>query len=101
MNFISVPAELKLMRREYFNKWYQIEIYYCAMILAKIPFLIFLGSIFFITIYLMSSQPLEIERFLKLYSVSVMTALISDCLGVVIAAKFGLVVSAQNICKQK
>ena len=34
---LTVPSEVKLMKKEYFNRWYGLNSYYMAMTLSKIP----------------------------------------------------------------
>lgn len=37
---ISVPLEVKLLRREYFNRWYSLKAYYMALTIASLPLLV-------------------------------------------------------------
>lgn len=34
----TVPLEMEIMRREHFNRWYQLGPYYMSVILFEIPF---------------------------------------------------------------
>lgn len=36
-NFNADPYEVKLLRREHFNRWYSLRAYYVAIQLSKIP----------------------------------------------------------------
>lgn len=95
-HFLSVPTEVRLLKREYFNQWYKLGPYYCAMICAKMPFQIFLALIYLTMIYLMSSQPLELSRIVMLYAVSFLIAMNSDSFGVLIASRLSIVVSVRS-----
>lgn len=88
---LQFPTEVKLLKREYFNQWYKLGPYYCATICAKMPFQILLAVIYLTLIYVMSSQPLEIDRMLMLYSISFLIALTSDSLGMLVASRLSIV----------
>ncbi|CAD7079016.1 unnamed protein product [Hermetia illucens] len=88
---LQFPTEVRLLKREYFNQWYKLGPYYCAMICAKMPFQIFLALIYLTMIYLMSSQPLELSRIVMLYAVSFLIAMNSDSFGVLIASRLSIV----------
>lgn len=34
---ISVPKEVQLLKREYFNRWYGLNAYFCALTFAQLP----------------------------------------------------------------
>ena len=34
---LTVPSEVKLMKKEHFNRWYGLNSFYMAMTLSKIP----------------------------------------------------------------
>lgn len=34
---ISVPTEVQLLKREYFNRWYGLNAYFCALTISQIP----------------------------------------------------------------
>lgn len=38
--FFTVPQEVQLLKREYFNRWYSLPAYFCALTIARIPFLV-------------------------------------------------------------
>jgi hypothetical protein len=35
--FVPVPTAVKLLKREYFNRWYGLKAYYMAITVASIP----------------------------------------------------------------
>lgn len=88
---LQFPTEVRLLKREYFNQWYQLSSYYLAMICSKIPFMLLLALIYITMIYLMSNQPLEFNRFSMVFLISILTGMTSDSLGVLISSRFNIV----------
>jgi hypothetical protein len=33
----AVPSEVQLLKREYFNRWYSLPAYFCALSIARLP----------------------------------------------------------------
>ncbi|XP_055376361.1 ATP-binding cassette sub-family G member 4 [Condylostylus longicornis] len=87
----AFPAEFHLLKREHFNQWYKLGPYYLALIVARIPFMLLIATIYLTIIYVMSSQPLELWRFGKMFSVAILTGLVSDSYGYVIGSRFNMV----------
>lgn len=92
---IIVPTEVQLLKREHFNRWYRIGPYYLSMIASKLPIQIGLAIFYITMIYTVSNQPLELNRMAMFYSISIMIALTSESLGVLIASRLSLIVSKQ------
>ncbi|XP_055839144.1 ATP-binding cassette sub-family G member 1 [Episyrphus balteatus] len=88
---LQFPTEVRLLKREYFNQWYQLSSYYLAMVCSKIPFMLILAMIYITMIYLMSNQPLELNRFSMIFLISILTGMTSDSLGVLISSRFSIV----------
>lgn len=84
---------MKLLKREYFNQWYRLSSFYLASITSKFPFMFVLAFIYLSMVYIMSSQPLELFRFAMLFLIAILTAQISDSMGMLIASRLSLVVS--------
>uniref|UniRef100_A0A1I8NYQ4 ABC transporter domain-containing protein n=1 Tax=Stomoxys calcitrans TaxID=35570 RepID=A0A1I8NYQ4_STOCA len=85
------PSEMKLLKREYFNQWYKLSSYYMAMITSRFPYMLLLAFIYLTMVYLMSNQPLELFRFAMLFLIAILTAQISDSLGMLISSRLSLV----------
>ncbi|XP_023936206.1 ATP-binding cassette sub-family G member 1-like [Bicyclus anynana] len=84
------PMELRMLRREYFNRWYSLKAYYAALTLSSLPFMVMLGILFLIISYPMSGQLLEWDRFI-LFSISgLMTAICSEGLGLLVGSTFSV-----------
>uniref|UniRef100_T1PBK3 ABC-2 type transporter n=1 Tax=Musca domestica TaxID=7370 RepID=T1PBK3_MUSDO len=85
------PTEMKLLKREYFNQWYNLSSYYLAMITSRFPYMFLLAVIYLTMVYLMSNQPLELFRFAMLFLVAILTAQISDSVGMLVSSRLSLV----------
>lgn len=90
--------EVQLLKREHFNRWFRVGPYYLAMTAAKLPMQIVLAFGYITMIYTMSDQPLEFNRMAMFYSISILIALTSESLGVLISARLSLIVSDYLIC---
>ncbi|KRT82798.1 ABC transporter ATP-binding protein [Oryctes borbonicus] len=101
------PPEVKLLEREYFNRWYSLKAYFTASTVTLIPIIVrpsfphyFIYFIFYICykvittvifvllVYFMTGQPLESDRFAWFCTVCVLTAITSQGLGYTIGALF-------------
>ncbi|KAJ2950237.1 hypothetical protein O0L34_g11599 [Tuta absoluta] len=82
------PMEVRLLRREYFNRWYSLKAYYTALTLSSLPSMAILGFIFQTICYVMSGQLMEWDRFLLFSLSGYMTALCSEGLGLAVGAAF-------------
>lgn len=68
-----------------------------AMITSRFPYMFFLAFIYLTMVYLMTNQPLELFRFAMLFLIAILTAQISDSLGMLIASRLSLVVSNSKV----
>lgn len=84
--WISVPLEMKYLKKEYFNKWYNIKSYYMALTLSTLPDLLIFGTLFIIILYILTSQPLEIYSFLIFYGTLLLTAAISEAYAIMVSS---------------
>ncbi|XP_025421645.1 ATP-binding cassette sub-family G member 4-like isoform X3 [Sipha flava] len=85
---IKFPMELLLMRLEYFNQWYSLHSYYTCVTLTDLPLQIISTGIFYIVIYLMTGQPFELFRFLMVFLMLIVTGLMSQATGMLVAILF-------------
>lgn len=91
--FFTVPSELKILRREYANGWYNIYSYYFTNRLADLPVQVTASSIYVIIIYFLTGQPLEFQR-IRLFLIScVLVSLVAQTFGVIIGVSFNSHVS--------
>ncbi|KAH1027940.1 ATP-binding cassette subfamily G member 4 isoform X2 [Dendroctonus ponderosae] len=84
------PLELQLMKREYFNKWYSLKAYYFCFTLASLPLMICYSLMFLIIVYVLSNQPLDLERFTWFSIIGVSLGLTSQGLGYLIGSVFSI-----------
>ncbi|XP_063893601.1 ATP-binding cassette subfamily G member 4 [Helicoverpa armigera] len=84
------PFQVRLLRREYFNRWYSLKAFYAALTLSSIPSMFILGAIFMVITYLMSGQMLEWDRFLLFSLSGMLTAICSEGLGLAVGSAFSV-----------
>ncbi|XP_075224617.1 ATP-binding cassette subfamily G member 4-like isoform X2 [Lycorma delicatula] len=87
-HILTLPNEVKLLKREYFNRWYGLKAHFTAHTLHTIPTTVSLTMIFNFIVYFMADEPLEVGRFLWFSSFAVGTALVAEGLGVLIGSNF-------------
>ncbi|XP_014255925.1 ATP-binding cassette sub-family G member 1-like [Cimex lectularius] len=85
---LTYPLEIKIMKREFFNRWYSLKAYYLAKTLSTLPLIISLGFVFTCIVYVMSDQPLELKRFSWFSLNCGLIALTSEGLGILIGFTF-------------
>ncbi|KAJ0175781.1 hypothetical protein K1T71_008940 [Dendrolimus kikuchii] len=84
------PTEVRLLRREYFNRWYSLKAYYAALTFASMPVMVSLGMLFTIIVYLMTGQLLEWNRFVLFSICGILTAMCSEGLGLFVGSTFSV-----------
>lgn len=89
----SVPDEVQLVKREYFNRWYGLKPYYAALVVSRTPATIFFSLIYLVITYPLTSQPMEGPRIAMFTAICIMVALISESMGTVISSMLSVVVS--------
>ncbi|XP_073979305.1 ATP-binding cassette sub-family G member 1-like isoform X3 [Rhodnius prolixus] len=85
---LTYPADIKLMKREFFNRWYSLKAYYLAKSFSSIPLIVILGFIFIVIVYVMSDQPREFRRFSWFTLNCILIGLTSEGLGILIGFTF-------------
>ncbi|XP_038214708.1 ATP-binding cassette sub-family G member 1-like [Zerene cesonia] len=84
------PMEMRMLRREYFNRWYSLKAYYAALTMSSVPVMLILGMLFIIISYPLSGQLLEWDRFIYFSLISLLTALCSEGLGLLVGTTFSV-----------
>ncbi|CAH0560095.1 unnamed protein product [Brassicogethes aeneus] len=84
------PLEVKLLRREYFNRWYSLKPYYLALTVASLPIMLLLGCMFLTIVYFISYQPFEGVRFFWFCAMGLSVAVCSQGLGYAIGSMFSI-----------
>ncbi|XP_076247033.1 ATP-binding cassette sub-family G member 4 [Calliopsis andreniformis] len=91
LTVVTFPMQMSILLKEHFNRWYSLKAFYTAMTLVDLPLSIFCCFIFTLIVYLITSQPLEMTRFLMFLSISVLVVLIGQGTGLTIGAVFNVV----------
>lgn len=84
--FCSVPFEGKVFTREHMNNWYSVGAYVTSKIISSLPLQIICPTIFISIAYFMTGQPHEVQRFLLLWAILILVAVMADCLGLFVGA---------------
>lgn len=84
------PLEVRLLKREYFNRWFSLKPYFLAVTVINLPILIFCGILFVLIVFCLSGQPMEFDRFLWFSLVGISVGLASQGLGYTIGATFDI-----------
>ncbi|XP_022919463.1 ATP-binding cassette subfamily G member 4-like [Onthophagus taurus] len=88
------PFEVKILQREYFNRWYSLKAYFTALTIAMLPIMIITTIIFLLIAYPMTGQPIEIERILWFCLISLLMAITSQGFGFAIGSLFSPMIGA-------
>ncbi|XP_067625363.1 ABC transporter G family member 18 [Eurosta solidaginis] len=98
----NFPLEFPIVCREHFNRWYSLRAYYCALTLADIPIQIISSSLFLFTTYYLTGQPLELMRFALYFTITVLTALVGQSIGLTVGSamsvQYGAIFGPFFIC---
>lgn len=89
----SVPTEVQLLKREYFNRWYGLTSFFCAYTFALMPGHILFTSLYVSVSYFLTDQPMETCRFLNYLVIMLIVGAVSESLGMVLGSIFNVVVS--------
>ncbi|XP_039305439.1 ATP-binding cassette sub-family G member 1 [Solenopsis invicta] len=85
------PSEIQLMKREHFNRWYDLSAYFWAFTIVNIPLQIFFAILYLSLVYLITGQPLELHRSAKFFGTCFVCAFIAESIGHNVASVFNAV----------
>uniref|UniRef100_A0A1B0D4K4 Uncharacterized protein n=1 Tax=Phlebotomus papatasi TaxID=29031 RepID=A0A1B0D4K4_PHLPP len=88
---LEFPLQVQLLKREYFNRWYRLNVYYLALLLAKLPIQITLAIVYITMVYLFTDQPISVSRMLMFYTISILVSLTSESWGLLVASRLRVV----------
>ncbi|KAM7353103.1 ATP-binding cassette sub-family G member 1 isoform 1-T4 [Cochliomyia hominivorax] len=81
---LRFPQEIAIIKKESFNNWYKLKTFYLATLITSTPVHIMFSSIYLTITYLMTDQPLEFERYVKMILTGMMVTICADGLGVLL-----------------
>ncbi|XP_074101484.1 ATP-binding cassette sub-family G member 1 isoform X1 [Cotesia typhae] len=82
------PIESAVFIREYLNNWYGLCTYYLSKIITDLPLQILCPTCFLITAYWLTGQPLEWDRFMKVWIICFLISMLAQSFGVLAGALF-------------
>ncbi|XP_045495514.1 ATP-binding cassette sub-family G member 1 [Colias croceus] len=88
------PQEVKLVKKEHFNGWYNLVPYYAALTVSKLPVQVSLNVIFCSIVYFMVGVPFAYDRYLTFCLTGNIVSLVSEGVGMAIGSVF----SVRNGC---
>ncbi|KAL1509729.1 hypothetical protein ABEB36_004422 [Hypothenemus hampei] len=83
---LRFPGEMKIIKKEYFNRWYKLPTFYMAYLAADIPIQILFAFSYSVGSYVISSQPMEFHRFFMVLLILSLVSLVSAGIGVMYGA---------------
>ncbi|XP_017059738.1 ATP-binding cassette sub-family G member 1 [Drosophila ficusphila] len=87
---LSYPAEVKVVKKETFNRWYTLTPYYMALTISRLPLQVLLNITFMAVTYYMSGLPQQFWRFGIFVAVGLMISLVAEGMGLAIGATFSI-----------
>ncbi|KAH8369772.1 hypothetical protein KR093_000968 [Drosophila rubida] len=87
---LSYPADVKVVKKETFNRWYSLLPYYLALTISRLPLQVALNVTFMAMTYWMSGLPEQLWRFCIFVAVGLMISLVAEGMGLAIGATFSI-----------
>ncbi|KAL6262110.1 hypothetical protein P5V15_007211 [Pogonomyrmex californicus] len=85
---LKFPLEMAILKKERFNNWYQLRTYYAATLVTTLPLQIFFTFIYSAISYVLTSQPMEWNRFFMFLLIITLTSFTSEGIGLGLGAIF-------------
>nr|CAD7264529.1 unnamed protein product [Timema shepardi] len=82
------PGEVKLLKKEYFNRWHGLTSYYMALTISRLPIQIVASLIFLTLVYFLTGMPFQVLRFSLFSLVGILVSFVADGLGMSIGSVF-------------
>lgn len=87
---LTYPTEIKILKREYFNRWYGLKPYFLAVTLQNIPLLLTLGILVILITYGLTYQPIEVARFSNFVFTGILIAIATEGVGLAVGSIFNV-----------
>nr|CAD7401877.1 unnamed protein product [Timema poppensis] len=84
----KIPGEVKLLKKEYFNRWHGLTSYYMALTISRLPIQIVASLIFLTLVYFLTGMPFQVLRFCLFSLVGILVSFVADGLGMSIGSVF-------------
>lgn len=97
MCYFTDPSELRVVKKECFNRWYGLTPYYLALTISRLPIQIVFNVIFSTLVYFLAGLPLEPWRFVMFALIGVIVSFVAEGLGLAIGATFNVTVGWKTL----
>lgn len=94
-SIIADPSELRVVKKECFNRWYGLTPYYLALTVSRLPLQILFNVMFSALVYFLAGLPVELWRFSMFATIGVIVSFVAEGLGLAIGSRFNVTVSQQ------
>lgn len=84
---------MQYLRRQHFNQWYRLGSWFMALLTAQLPIVFIMTTVCSLLIYFLTSQPLELFRFVLFLVIMLLTTLIGIAYGIFMGSRMRLLVS--------
>ncbi|XP_069676331.1 ATP-binding cassette subfamily G member 4 [Periplaneta americana] len=88
---LHFPYEVRILKREYFNRWYSLNAYFLALSIAGLPVQLAVGIFYISSVYWLSNQPLEFVRVCQFILICLLIGFVSESLGLAISSRLDIV----------
>ncbi|KAL7305558.1 hypothetical protein TKK_0002292 [Trichogramma kaykai] len=88
---LHFPQEVQLIKREHFNRWYDLGPYFSALTVSNIPAQLILCVLYLSMVYPITSQPIEAPRFIMFIATCMVCALIAESMAMAIGSTLSIV----------
>ncbi|TMW51269.1 hypothetical protein DOY81_003655 [Sarcophaga bullata] len=85
---LRFPQEIAVIKKESFNNWYKLKTFYMATLITSTPMHILYSTIYLTITYLMTDQPMEFERYVKMILTGMVITICADGLGILVGTLF-------------
>ncbi|XP_035718100.1 ATP-binding cassette sub-family G member 1-like [Vespa mandarinia] len=82
---LKIPLELKILKKEEFNNWYNLRTYYLALVIVEISIQIFF-TFSYCSISYFLSQPHKSFRFFMFFGINTLITIIGNSFGLIIGS---------------